>query len=639
MTDLGGESLAAERVARAVAAATNLIYAGTPICVLGTGAASRRLSEMLRGFGARVHEVSVDENGRIGQRQAGLPLIEMLFVCDPIEGERPDAAQQLPDLREILSADWLADGAIIVDAGVTALLEQLGAVADEQAEVHKKEVRPGVQLVYGAGFSRFLVRVQPSELPRTGPVSPSTRSVDGAPSPSTAPETSAVARGVARIDWARRFMRTTIRLADDLAATGLLRGRRIGVSLVLEPKTAVLALALAQAGGEVAVFANAGETDGEVAAALETLGITVFAAADAGADGDARHAAEILDWAPQLLIDDGAHLVRLAHTEHPAALDTLLGAAEETTSGVRPLREMAAEGALRLPVIAVNDARTKTLFDNVHGTGQSCVLAIADLLDAADVRGGAVRGGRWVVVGYGPVGVGVARHAAAMGASVTVVERDPVRALGALYDGYEVDTLAQAIVSADVVVSATGHAHTITVDALTEAADGCVFAVAGGVENEIDVDLALARGFRRTPVLPYVERLHRPDGGELVLLAGGDGVNYTAGEGNPIEIMDLSFATQILALRMLLDSVDSSGRSVLATGVYELRAEGERAVAQAALSARGVATEAWNAVKGAGNGGGWREHRYRRTGVGESGEHPPVPSGAEPPASGAKMDQ
>lgn len=599
MTHTAGAALAAERVARGAASATNLIYAGTPVAVLGTGVLARNLRQMLRGFGARVHEISVSGDGRLVPPVTGPRRFEMLFLCD-FGGA--DAAQQHPSLLTILSAEWLADDAIVVDGGTaTAALESPSVNGADSAVALGEQVRPGVRQLRGAGHTRFLVRVDPA----------AKASIDAAAVEIPAEHASLAARGVARIDWARKFMRTTAQLAGELAASGLLRGRRVGVSLVLEPKTAVLALALAEAGAEVAVFANAGETDTETAVALETLGITVFASADAGAAGDARHAAAMLDWAPQLLIDDGAHLLRLAHTEHPSALTTLIGAAEETTSGVRPLREMAAEGALLLPVIAVNDARTKTLFDNVYGTGQSCVLAIADLLDAAGIRGGVVRGGRWVVVGYGPVGVGVARHAAAMGALVTIVERDPVRALSALHDGYELDTLEQAVAGADVVVSATGHASTITVEALAAASDGCVVAVAGGVENEIELERARERGFRRAPMLPQIERLHRPGGGEIVLLAGGDGVNYTAGEGNPIEIMDLSFATQLVALRMLLGSIGPDGRSTLAPGVHELGAEGEREVAQIALAARGVPTEPWARGDGVAEGGTWRQHRYR----------------------------
>lgn len=580
MSETASAALVAERVVRAVASATNLIYAGASVGVLGGASIDDEVVGMLKGFGARVHEPSSEA------------AITILFVTE------------CAVLAEALGAPGLVEDAIVALIGAESAGLSNGAIAGADVVVGA-EVRPGVHRIHQGERSFFIVPIDPGIVPPTGP-----GAAQGRP---LVPVPDAVARGAARIDWARRFMHATMGLSSDLAASKRLAGYRVGVSLVLEPKTAVLALALAEAGAEVAVFASSGETDSEVASALATMSITVFASADAGADGDARHAAAMLAWAPQLLIDDGAHLVRLAHTEHPEARESLIGAAEETTSGVRPLREMAEEGALRLPVIAVNDARTKTLFDNVYGTGQSCVLAIADLVDAAGLRGGAVRGGRWVVVGYGPVGVGVARHATAMGARITVVERDPVRALGALHDGYDVDTLNRAVASADVVVSATGHAETITVEALTAAADGCVVAVAGGVENEIELGRAIAEGFGRSSMLAHVDRLHRPGRGDIVLLADGDGVNYTAGEGNPIEIMDLSFATQIEALRMLLDSIDSSGTSTLSPGVHELGMAGETAVARAALEARGVAVEAPRPDATAGKNTTWRAHRYRNT--------------------------
>lgn len=459
----------------------------------------------------------------------------------------------------------------------------------------------------------------------------------------------------ARIAWAAAGLRATRALAADLAhaaaPAGAGGGRpaappRVAVSLVLEPKTAAFARILAAAGCEVAVFSAVTETDPAVAAALaagpvDPAGpgspgrIAVFAptapvAPEAAAETDAAHAAAVLAWRPDLLVDDGAHLIRLAHTEHPEALAALRGAAEETTSGVRPLREMAARGELRLPVIAVNDARTKTGFDNRVGTGQSCVFAIADLLDAAGgaTRAGrGVRGTRWAVIGYGPVGEGVARFAAALGARVTVVERDPVRALAALHDGHEARPLAEALAAADAVVSATGVWHTLTAEHLAGLRPGTVVAVAGGIDDELALDDLRAAGRRPRPVAPGLAgrvEAWPPPGGERggpVVLAGGGGVNYTAGEGNPVEIMDLSFATQVAALLRLLAA--SGGGPALAPGVHVLAEEDERRVARAALSALGGAADpdpgpergsaaADAAPRPGGAAQPWRVHRYRR---------------------------
>ena len=423
----------------------------------------------------------------------------------------------------------------------------------------------------------------------------------------------------ARITWAERGMPATAVLARELAR-GMVAGAeahtdtkpRVAVSLVLEPKTAAFTRTLAEAGCEVAVFSAVSETDPVIARELADDGrVAVFAPHEPVTEAEARtvdaqHAAGILDWAPDYLIDDGSHLIRLAHTERPAALKRLRGAAEETTSGVRPLREMAAAGELRIPVIAVNDARTKTGFDNLIGTGQSCVFAIADLLDTATYRG--VRGTRWAVIGYGPVGVGTARFAAALGAGVTVVEHDPVRALAALHDGFEARAMSEAIAEADVVVSATGVWHTITEAHFALMRPGTAVAVAGGIDDELALDSLRASGWTDTPAstTPGVDEWRAPgaDRGPIVLAWGG-GVNYTTSEGNPIEVMDLSFATQLAALARLM-------REHPAPGVHALSAEEERAVARAALTTRGASADPDpEQLRAGGAAQPWRVHRYR----------------------------
>lgn len=432
-----------------------------------------------------------------------------------------------------------------------------------------------------------------------------------------------------RIAWAAAGMPVTAALAEALRDRG--KQPRIAVSLVLEPKTAAFVLALARSGCEVAVFASVSETDPAVAAELARGGeVRVFAptsdmsgeSAEMIAALDAQHAADALAWAPELLIDDGAHLVRLAHTEHPEALVALRGAAEETTSGVRPLREMAELGELRIPVIAVNDARTKTNFDNRIGTGQSCVFAIADVLEAGQPHYAGVNGSHWAIVGYGPVGEGTARFARALGARVTVVERDPVRALAALHDGYEADTLAAACAEADVVVSATGVWHTLSVADVAALRPGTVLAVAGGIDEELPLEALAAAGWETRYRADHIGEWIAPGAvaGPL-MLANGGGVNYSASEGNPIEVMDLSFATQLAALLRLLEGE-------LAPGLHLLSAAEERRVAEAALFAGGGNYEQGNSGRGTSGRGNfergnfaarpggaaqpWNVHRFRR---------------------------
>ena len=444
----------------------------------------------------------------------------------------------------------------------------------------------------------------------------------------------------ARIAWAERGMPATQLLARELAEAVAIASKdedgarpRVAVSLVLEPKTAAFTRTLAEVGCDVAVFSAVNETDPTIARELAQDGrVAVFApehpvSAEHAQAIDADHAARILDWAPDFLIDDGAHLIRLAHTERPASLARLRGAAEETTSGVRPLREMDAANELRIPVISVNDARTKTGFDNLIGTGQSCVFAIADLLDAAQWRAPldaalqeatdsldkgrgycGIAGTRWTVIGYGPVGVGTARFAAALGAHITVVEQDPVRALTALHDGYEARGMAEALVEADVVVSATGVWHTLEEAHFAAMRPGTAVAVAGGIDDELALDSLRASGWSETTVsgTPGVDEWRAPgaEGGPNVLAAGG-GVNYTASEGNPIEVMDLSFATQLAALNRLI-------RVPHTPGVHELAAVDEGIVARAALGARGASADPDPEQRRAGGAAQpWRVHRYR----------------------------
>ncbi|MFT4258493.1 adenosylhomocysteinase [Microbacterium sp.] len=365
-----------------------------------------------------------------------------------------------------------------------------------------------------------------------------------------------------RVAAAGAHMPVSTLIAARLREEGTVRGIRIGIAMVLEPKTAQLALLLRDAGADVAVYAHPDEIDVEVAGVLRERGIPVDG--DPGLGGAAERAAAVafLRRGFDLLLDDGSHLIRLAHEEGLA--ESLRGAAEETTSGLAPLRLMHQRGLLRIPVIAVNDAAMKTSFDNRYGTGQSCVFAIADVLDAAGIG---LRDQPAVVIGYGPVGEGVAAHLRAFGAEIAIAETDPVRALKAVHDGLRSAPLAE-IAPGSLVISATGAAHTITADALQTAK---IVAVAGGVPGEVDDSVLTPTG---------APHLDRSEHGALVI-ARGNGVNLAAGEGNPIEIMDLSFAVQLGAVEQLL----SAG---LAAGLHPLAAEADDAIARAALAARGA---------------------------------------------------
>ncbi len=349
-----------------------------------------------------------------------------------------------------------------------------------------------------------------------------------------------------RLAFAMAHMPVSRALAAELAASGAVRGLRIGVSMTLEPKTANLALLLRDAGADVAVYAHPDETDAEVAQALRRRGVPVDADASLTGEGEKEAALRFLARGFDIVADDGSHLVRLAHESAPHLIGEWIGVTEETTSGLTPLRLMERLGVLATPVIAVNDAATKKLFDNRYGTAQSCVFAIADILDSAGIT---VRDQPALVIGYGPVGHGVASYLRALGAEVSVAERDAVRALQAAHEGFKVGT-ATDLAPGALVVSATGAASTITPSVRDSAA---AVAVAGGVPGEMVLEDVLDR---LVPVATHVERLDTS--GTLVLDRGGC-INVTAAEGNPIEIMDLSFATQIAAIGHLAGTRPTGG--------------------------------------------------------------------------------
>ncbi|WP_455187059.1 adenosylhomocysteinase [Actinomyces sp.] len=383
-----------------------------------------------------------------------------------------------------------------------------------------------------------------------------------------------------RIAWARMHMPVTEAAVRRIAH--LLPGRRIGLALVLEPKTAALALMLSEAGAEVSVFGHASETRDDVANELRREGLKVFADSQASPEQEEVLAREFLAENIEYLLDDGSHLIRMAHDPKraPTALSAMVGAAEETTSGLRPLRHF----PLSIPVIASNDARSKTLFDNAYGTGQSCWTTVLDIIDPAGV-GAPIPGMSVGIIGYGDVGKGCARFARALGARVTVVELDPVRALQARMDGFAVAPLGEVASTAGLLMSATGEPSTIPLSALEALPEDAIVTVAGGVVGEVEVEQALAAGWTlREAGDPHVQRLADPTGKSLRLLEKGEGINYTAGEGNPIEIMDMSFGVQVAALTELLTHGDK-----LDPGLHNLPTQADNAVAQAALDAlRGI---------------------------------------------------
>ncbi len=392
-----------------------------------------------------------------------------------------------------------------------------------------------------------------------------------------APSDAAIGRGM--IDFARSFMPALAAATDHVRHGGRLTGKRVGVALTLEPKTACLVEAIASLGAEVAVLGSSNSTKAPVVAALVEAGIPVFAEPGATPERSLTLTDAFIDTRPQLLADDGASVVRRIHAERNDVLADLEGVAEETTSGVRPLRNMEAEGLLRVPCVAVNDARTKLLFDNVYGTGQSVVMAV---LDATNMQ---MQGKIVVVVGYGKVGRGIAAAARGLGALVTVTEIDPVEALVAHHDGHAVAPLLEALDGADFAITASGIGHSLVADHVAAMPDGAVIAVGGAGPPEFDPSTTLAGEASNlewgAEVRANIRELTVPDGPTVFVVSQGYCANTSAGEGNPIEVMDLSLALQLRAL-------DHLAAADLAPGVHLLPKAIDDEVAASQLQAAGL---------------------------------------------------
>jgi adenosylhomocysteinase len=383
--------------------------------------------------------------------------------------------------------------------------------------------------------------------------------------------------GSRKIDWAASWAPVMNRIRDRLIEEGSVRGRRIGVILPVEPKTAYLAVILAQAGAQVTLAFVGSMVQDDVAAGAAERGIEVFARSDSTPEQEREQYTEVLARRPEVVIDDRAELIRMAHTTHREALDHLLGASEETTTGVVALRAMEAQGILEVPCMAANDARCKYLFDNRYGTGQSCVQAVLDSTNLV------MAGKTLVVVGYGWVGKGVARRARGMGARVIVTEVEPFAALEAYHDGYAIAPLLDACEQADIVMSCTGVREAISQEAIDRLRDGAILANTGAVDDEFDMAKLRARALDEREVRPNVVEYQLDEGRSVYVVGDGKVVNLTAGEGHPVEIMDLTFSVQALSARHLLLNADK-----MEPKVHVLPPEIDQEIARNKLDALGL---------------------------------------------------
>ncbi len=392
-------------------------------------------------------------------------------------------------------------------------------------------------------------------------------------------DTALAPAGVLRVEWADGQMPVLRRIRERFARQRPLEGLRVAACLHVTTETANLVRTLAAGGAQVALCAsNPLSTQDEVAAALVVeYGIPTFAVRGEDRDTYYRHIQKVLDTRPHLTLDDGADLVTTLHRERTEVLAGVRGGTEETTTGVVRLRAMARAGALRYPIVAVNDAKTKHWFDNRYGTGQS---AVDGILRATNL----LLAGRVVVVcGYGSCGRGVAARARGMGAHVLVTEVDPLAALEAVMDGFPVVRMAEAARRGEVFVTVTGNRDVIRREHFEVMRDGAVLANAGHFDVEIDVAALRELSVRRRRVREHVEEFTLPDGRRLYLLAEGRLVNLAAAEGHPAAVMDMSFANQALCVEWLAHHAEE-----LAPQVYPVPEAIDRQVASLKLEAMGV---------------------------------------------------
>ncbi|MGE5327354.1 MAG: adenosylhomocysteinase [Deltaproteobacteria bacterium] len=393
---------------------------------------------------------------------------------------------------------------------------------------------------------------------------------------------SLAARGKTRIEWANQWMPVLQLIRKRFIKERPLEGVRISACLHVTTETGNLAITLRDGGANVVVCAsNPLSTQDDVAASLTAdYGIPVFAIKGEDENTYYSHIMSALDHHPQVTMDDGADLVTAVLTKRKEQISEILGSTEETTTGVIRLRSMAKDGVIKFPVISVNDADTKHLFDNRYGTGQSTLDGI---IRATNML---LAGSRVVVSGYGWCGRGVAMRAKGLGADVIVTEVNPTRALEAVMDGFRVMAMNEAAKIGNVFVTVTGDKNVITGDHFKEMRDGAVVANSGHFNVEIDIPSLEKMSLSKRQTRDFVDEYTLRDGRKIYLLGEGRLVNLAAAEGHPAAVMDMSFANQALSVEYLVKN-----SKTLEAKVYPVPAEIDQNVAKLKLESLGVAID------------------------------------------------
>lgn len=357
--------------------------------------------------------------------------------------------------------------------------------------------------------------------------------------------------GIRKIEWVQRHMPVLEHIKKEYEETQPFKGITIGSCLHLEPKTINLGLTLQAGGAEVAMTGcNPLSTHDDAVAGAADLGLNIYGWRDQDDEEYYQTINMVLDHKPDVIIDDGADMIMVLHNERTDVLKHIKGACEETTTGVHRLEAMHKDGALKFPVVAVNDAYTKYLFDNRYGTGQSSFDAIMGTTNML------IAGKSVVVCGYGWCGRGIALRAQGLGANVIVTEIDPIRALEARMDGYRVMKIRDAVKEADLIITVTGNINIIHGDDFKYMKDGCMLCNSGHFNVEINRRDLEAQSTSVREVRESIEMFTMKDGRKIYLLADGRLVNLSAarGQGHPAEIMDMSFAVQVLSAKYILNN-------------------------------------------------------------------------------------
>ncbi len=384
--------------------------------------------------------------------------------------------------------------------------------------------------------------------------------------------------GKRRIEWAGQSMPVLAAIRKQFIKTQPLAGIRVAACLHVTTETANLMIALRDGGANITLCAsNPLSTQDEVAASLvRDYSIPTFAIKGESNESYYSHLNAALDSAPQFTMDDGADVVGLLHSKRKALLANVIGGTEETTTGVIRLRAMAKDKVLAYPIIAVNDALTKHLFDNRYGTGQSTLDGI---IRATNVL---LAGLNVVVAGYGWCGRGVAMRAKGMGANVIVTEIDPTKAIEAVMDGFRVMTMSEACSIGDIFVTVTGNKNVIARDHFDKLKSGAILANSGHFNVEIDLDALASIATSRKEARPFVEEFSMKDGRKLYVLGEGRLINLAAAEGHPASVMDMSFANQALSAEYM-----AKNHGKMENKVYSVPEELDKQVAKMKLESMG----------------------------------------------------